>query len=225
MRATQLLISTVALIAAISSAAPAEIISTWRGCTSRNLPPIRIVITCGTRSHGQPLGGNIMVTNRAGRVKWQQSRLNPWKLQVADVDGDGEREIVVGVWKKSPYDRIMAKRVFVYGWNGRRLFPKWLGSRLSRRFIDFAVSELDRDGLCELLALEMGKFSKHRVSVYRWRSFGFDWVGTSKETNGLARFHFGTGASRSNVRVSGSAGKFTVTLAGEVVNLSQIKGG
>ena len=86
----------------------------------------------------------------------------------------------MGVWKKSPKDPIMARRVFVYSWNGTRMVPKWLGSRLSRRFIDFDVRELDHDGMAELLALEISPGKPRRIGIYRWRVFGFDWVRAEK---------------------------------------------
>jgi hypothetical protein len=136
-------------------------------------------ITCRSREGGHPMGGDIVV-ERSGKVIWRQKRLNPWKLRLADVDGDGRQEIVLGVWKKSPKDPVMAKRVFVYGWNGKRMMPKWLGSRLSRRFVDFDVLQMDGDGVPELIALEVAPGKPRRIGVYRWRSFGFDWVRAEK---------------------------------------------
>ncbi len=103
------------------------------GCTRADLDsdgaPETVTITCEKRIDSHPLGGEIVVSHDDGgqpRVIWRQGKLNPWKLQIADLDGDLNREIVVGVWKKSPKDRVMAKRVFVYSWNGKRMLPKWL---------------------------------------------------------------------------------------------------
>ena len=147
-----------------------------------------VAITCRRRVDSRPLGGEIVVLQTESgkpRVAWRQPKLNPWKVRIADVDGDGEREIVAGVWKKSPKDQVMAKRVFVYSWNGERMLPKWLGSRLSRRFDDFTMADVNDDGWDELVALETAPGGKHRVSVYRWRCFGFDWLGCSDEVEGL----------------------------------------
>lgn len=130
-----------------------------------------------------PINGEIVIVRYIGKgykTVWRQKNLNPWKLLAADVDGDKKPEIITGVWKKSPKDPVMAKRIFIYNWNGTRLMPKWLGSRLTRRFDDFVCHDFNKDGWDELFALE--KSAKgHRVSVYRWHSFGFEWLGCTKD--------------------------------------------
>ncbi|MHB1459854.1 MAG: FG-GAP repeat domain-containing protein [Armatimonadota bacterium] len=144
-----------------------------------------IAITYRTIRNGHPLGGKVIVmqtTQGTFYPVWSQKQLNPWKLRVADVDGDRRKEIITGVWKKSPKDPVMAKRCFVYSWTGSRMTPKWLGSRLSRRFIDFDVHDINKDGWAELLAMEVSPGKPQRIGIYRWRSFGFDWIGSAKPT-------------------------------------------
>lgn len=144
-----------------------------------------IAITCRSIKNGHPLDGKVIVMQKKQgtfRPVWSQKRLNPWKLRIADVDGDGYKEIIAGVWKKSPKDPVMAKRSFVYSWTGSRMTPKWLGSRLSRRFVDFDVRDINKDGWAELLAVEVSPGKPKRIGIYRWRSFGFDWIGSAKPT-------------------------------------------
>lgn len=170
-----LLVCGLALPPAGGSPAKPTVLDTRRADLDRDGRIETVQITCLRREGGHPMGGEVIVL-RSGKPIWRQKKLNPWKVRVADVDGDGRQEIILGVWKKSPKDPIMAKRVFVYGWDGKRMMPKWLGSRLSRRFIDFEVRHLDRDGIPELIALEVAAGKPRRIGIYRWRSFGFDWV-------------------------------------------------
>jgi len=105
-------------------------------------------------------------------------RLNPWKVQAADVDGDGKVEIGIGVYKKARFHPVMAKRPFIYGWDGKTLYPKWLGSRLSRPFTDFVLADFGKAGT-KLVAIEETKEGEHELAVYRWNGFGFtrEWSG------------------------------------------------
>ena len=142
-----------------------------------------VAITYRTIKGGHPMGGEIIVLHEVkGRLRplWRQKNLNPWKLRIADVNGDGKQEIIAGVWKKSPKDPIMAKRTFVFYWNGTRMMPMWLGSRLSRRFEDFELKDINKDGWAELLALEIAPGKPKRIGIYRWKSFGFEWLGSAR---------------------------------------------
>ncbi len=151
-----------------------------------------VVITSKSIEDGHPVGGEIVVLRESEgelRPVWRRDGLNPWKLETGDVDGDGQREIAVGVWKKSPFDPIMANRVFIYYWNGGTMQPKWLGSRLSRRFDDFILYDINLDDWDELIALETAGEDMHRVAVYRWDIFGFEWLGCSEEMPGISGFY------------------------------------
>lgn len=116
---------------------------------------------------------------RDGKLLWQgvHNRWKPWKLEIADVDGDGRREIVVGVFKATKFFPKPHNCLFVYGFSGEKASPKWLGSTLSRPFTDFMFADLDGVGGEELIALETTLEGKKSLALYRWNSFGFtlDW--------------------------------------------------
>ncbi|HOJ12472.1 MAG TPA: hypothetical protein PK733_18060 [Clostridiales bacterium] len=46
--------------------------------------------------------------------KYLIGELNPWKLQTADVDGDGNIEISLGVYKTAKFHQAYDKRPFLY---------------------------------------------------------------------------------------------------------------
>jgi hypothetical protein len=98
---------------------------------------------------------------------------NPWKVLSGDVDGDGEAEVLFVVYKKARLHPVLANRLFVFGWDGRQLYPKWLGSRLSHPFCDLALKDLDGDGVSEVVALEAEPDGGARAMSYRWSGFGF----------------------------------------------------
>ena len=109
------------------------------------------------------------------RVRFSRdlSRLAPWKIRLADVDGDGRPELVLGVFKRARFDPVPRKRLFVYDWPGHTLVPRWLGSRLSLPFDDFAFVDCNGDGRDELVALEQGPGGRRRLMRYDWNGFGF----------------------------------------------------
>lgn len=99
--------------------------------------------------------------------------LRPWKLATADVEGDGMREIVVGLHKETPYMPFPHNCLYVYGWDGTQGFPKWRGSALSHPFTDFALADIDGDGSDELISVETDLDRSQCVMVYDWSGFGF----------------------------------------------------
>lgn len=105
--------------------------------------------------------------------------LNPWKIQTCDVDGDGRKEIALGVYKEANFHPVMAKRPFLYHWDKGDIVPVWRGSRLSRPFEDYCFYDLDRDGRDELLAIEALPEGKELINAYSWKGFGFESIAES----------------------------------------------
>ncbi len=115
---------------------------------------------------------------RSGRSVWSgvPSKWKPWKLQIADVDGDGKPEIAIGVFKSTKFFPKPHNCLFIYGWSGDEASPKWLGSSLGRPFTEFLFADLNDVPGDELLAIETSRDSKPSIAVYRWDSFGFTLV-------------------------------------------------
>lgn len=102
------------------------------------------------------------------------SDLKPWKLALGDVDGDGIDELSLGVYKKTIFHPVMAKRPFIYRYEDGELYPKWRGSRLARPFEDYIFYDIDENGTDEILAIEILEDGKKLINTYKWRGFGFE---------------------------------------------------
>ncbi len=108
-----------------------------------------------------------------------ESWRRPTRVSLGDVDGDGQVDALVLVTGRARFDHRVALRPFVYGWDGARLYPKWLGSRLSRPFHDATLGDLDHDGRAELVSVEDTRDGDLEIAAYRWSGFGFERVATS----------------------------------------------
>jgi hypothetical protein len=116
---------------------------------------------------------------RGKKLLWQgiSSRWNPWKMLISDVDGDGKKEIILGIYKSTKFFPKPHNCLFIYQWNNQKLLPKWLGSSLGRTFTDFIFGDLDNSPGDELVSLEKTLDGKFGLAVYHWDSFGFTFDG------------------------------------------------
>ena len=100
-------------------------------------------------------------------VRYPGKLLNPWRLEVGDVDADGAPEILVGVKKKTWNLPFPHTTLFVLGFDGRKLYRKWTGSTLGRPLLDFCVGE------GRLFSLEQRMDHQIELSSNLWTGFGF----------------------------------------------------
>ena len=109
------------------------------------------------------------------RVVWTMAaaRKRPWRVRTADVDGDGAPELALGVFNKARFHPVDAKRPFIFNLRENGVSPKWLGSRLSRPFMDFAFLDVEPPAGDELIAVEINPDGTHRLAAYSWNGFGF----------------------------------------------------
>lgn len=101
------------------------------------------------------------------------STWKPWRLMLADVEGDGRTEIVVGVHKATRFIRHAHNCLFVYWFDGRTIQPRWLGSALSRPFTDFTFAPPVKSRAWPLYAIECDRRGRSSLSEYAWSGFGF----------------------------------------------------
>ena len=102
------------------------------------------------------------------------SDIKPWMIDAANIDGDNNTEIFVGVHKRTVFYEKVRNRPFYYSWNGKKLYKKWTGSFFSsKELIDVTfIDLLNKDGY-ETAVLEKDEEGRYTVSLYSWLSFGF----------------------------------------------------
>ncbi len=108
------------------------------------------------------------------------SKVKPWKINCKDVEGDGETEIIVGVYKKTHFDPNEGNRVFVFNWDGKKIYKKWTGSKLGNKLMQYEfIDFLDLKG-DELIVVDLDEGGKEKLLIYYWFDFGFSLLAESK---------------------------------------------
>lgn len=116
-----------------------------------------------------------------GEVRFTSPVLALFKVMTADVDGDGDDEIVLGILSRTKrHDEPSPHRtLWVMSWDGSRLSPRWRGSALARPLLDAVPFDADGDGRVEVLAAERAK-DVCSLTLHRWNGFGFSGIATTR---------------------------------------------
>lgn len=120
-----------------------------------------------------PKGNPAVVGKLNGKAIWKHfpPDWGAWKIAVADVDGDHNEDFVVGLYKVTRHSPKPIHTLYVYGFNGASVYPKWRGSRMARDFVDFVVAK-DKNG-DKILTLDRLLDGRFTLSCYAWSGFGF----------------------------------------------------
>ncbi|MDR1558865.1 MAG: hypothetical protein LBS84_04035 [Clostridiales bacterium] len=98
--------------------------------------------------------------------------MKPLTVMAGDVNRDGVKEVSLKVYKTAEYSPEYAQRPFFFNVSRGKLEAVWLGSRLARPFVDYALADLNGDGYEEIASLEMAA-EGYLLAAYSWDSFGF----------------------------------------------------
>ncbi len=106
--------------------------------------------------------------------------LKPWKLILADIDGDGRIELLTAVRKTTYYDTQEKNRFFVFHYSDKKLVKKWTGSQIAGTWRDFIVGELLPAKGEEIIFISEDESGKEKLMVYSWFDFGFQALAESE---------------------------------------------
>ncbi|HAZ36577.1 MAG TPA: hypothetical protein DCY71_01830 [Clostridiaceae bacterium] len=129
------------------------------------------------KNKGDKFGCQIIILNANnlnGIYKSNYENINPWKVDIGDADGDGIKDICIGAYTTTRFYKGFDKRPYIYNFINNDLYPKWLGSRLSRPFEDYAFFDVDNDGADEIVAIEKLEDCRKILNSYKWKGFGLE---------------------------------------------------
>lgn len=97
----------------------------------------------------------------------------PWKIEIADIDGDDLKEILIAVRTTTLFDKDLKNRLFVFNFNDGALVKKWTGSQISGTWRDFYTGDVFSIPGHELIFIECTENDREKISIYTWFDFGF----------------------------------------------------
>lgn len=110
------------------------------------------------------------------KINWSEWEIDypVYNIETGDVDGNGTDDILVGVIKKTKFDSVNRKRLFVFKLIDGLIRPLWLGSRMANPLEDFTFYK-NKSGLPIVATIEHDG-NKYLVAEYTWKSFGLDFI-------------------------------------------------
>jgi hypothetical protein len=205
-----------------------DIVSSCAGdATGDGLPELLLISGDGVTEDGERHGQRLLVChasagndlNTLGYIPSEEIQysidltdLKPMKVQLGDINGDGLGEIALCVYKTAKFHPVPAKRPFFFDLKEGNLIPVWLGSRLSRPFDDYILSDPDGDGTDEIVSVELLENGKRVLSVYNWAGFGFELLTQSDEFDGMLRFVPSSGGETAEIRLEFTSSREQNTL-------------
>ncbi len=96
-----------------------------------------------------------------------------YQFHVGDIDNNGKKDAMVGVIKKTRFDSVVRKRLFIFKNYKGYVRPLWLGSALGQPLVDF---NFHKEEEAIIRSVEREKLGAFLVAEYRWRRFGLEFV-------------------------------------------------
>jgi hypothetical protein len=134
------------------------------------------VILTGTDGAPVPTDGvvwwvswdNALAINRVEAVKDGFRPWQCWWTQTKD-----EPRLAVATYKATHFAPFEHNCMFLFAWQGGTAEARWLGSRLTRPYLDATHADLRSDGDWRMVAVEITRDGGHGLSVYNPIGFGY----------------------------------------------------
>ena len=140
-----------------------------------------------SREGRKDYGDLLVIFDKSAKGNWDRSYendfkdLKPWKILIADLDGDGTIEIITSVCKTTHFDEIEKNRMFIFNYDDEKLSKKWTGSQIAGTWNAFIAGDLVDIPGEELIFISESENKNERVRVYYWFDFGFFLLAESKD--------------------------------------------
>lgn len=108
---------------------------------------------------------------RLDRVTAVKSTYRPWQCEW--FRAGGEDRLAVATFKATHFAPFLHNCLFTFAWSRGQAEPRWLGSRLTRPYLDVAHADMRAGGDARLVAVETTRDGGHGLSVYRPAGFGY----------------------------------------------------
>lgn len=184
-----------------------------------------------TNKESNPNYGDTLEVFQKGRAgDWKRiyendfKNLKLWKIELADIDGDGQKELVTAVRKTTRHDKAVKNRLFIFNYTDGVLIKKWTGSQIAGSWKSFTVGDLVDIKGDEVLFISKAR-GGDRIKVYYWFEFGFFLLAESEVYENVTGLSI-TGENRIHMNYRESGEKKTADLTmkeGRLIELQKDK--
>jgi hypothetical protein len=97
-----------------------------------------------------------------------------YRFECADINSDGNTDILAGVVKSTHFEPELDRRLFIFRIDSTQIRPLWLGSKLCFQLVDFRC--VNDDNKSYIISLEKTDKELYCIGKYKWQNFGLQLI-------------------------------------------------